>query len=76
MSDTGHLFKYPVYLGYMLACRCTCGHVVLVPTTSPEIAARQLFGIGWLNVRGRGYVCGECAAQARERALMGETAHV
>ena len=83
MTDPGQLYvhDFPAPPGerrYTLAVTCAdgCASVVYLHTHSPQTARDRLWASGWLHVRGRGWVCGECAAQARERALMGETAHV
>jgi hypothetical protein len=74
MTDTGHLFKHPTRSGYLLACRCACGHVVLTPTTSPTEAAHQLFVTGWQWRDG--YTCDMCVRRARETRLMGDRVEV
>ena len=63
---------------YTLAVVCAggCAGVKHLRTTSMDEAADVLRDAGWLNVRGRGWVCGECAARQHERALMGASVEV
>jgi hypothetical protein len=83
MSPLGQLYAHdlpspPGARRYALAVACAggCAHVERLHTTSQNEAADRLRDAGWLHVRGRGRVCGECAAQARERALMGVSVEV
>ena len=63
---------------YTLAVACAdgCGSIHDTRTTSVREARDRLRDAGWIDVRGRGWVCGECAAKQREAWLMGILAEV
>ena len=78
MTPLGQLYAHdlpapPGVRNYTLAVVCAggCAHVKHLRTTSMDEARDRLRDAGWLNVRGRGWVCGECAAKARVLWLMG-----